>query len=239
MFEINKKNTVIMFTYLTISTVLLAGYLLMVALPAQGYDPGLYERGYLYLITFQFLLFSLCLPFWDTRQPPVATVFGYLGGLLWPAAVITALSVPLILIMLMAGSLNHLHFLWPLSLQVLWGMFILSARDLLAAAPLEKPWPDFCLALLIFTVLVLTLVFFYYYLEFGRLVVTTIYDRDIPAVFFLNPLLTTAGLLHAQTGGSNQLGWIPVIYNLAFYIPATLIAGLLTLRNRKKAQREV
>lgn len=247
MTEMSKKNIAIMLCYLAILTVVLAGYLFMVAFRTEGYDPGVYKKGYLYFITFQLLLFSLLAPFWTGGQSieqakpllqgksPWSTVFRYYGGLLWQIIVFSFASIPLILIIFMAGRLNHMSFLWLLLIQVLWGTFILSVRGFLATTNLHKTWQDLLLVLLIFTLLVLTLVFFYFYVEYGRLVITTVYDGDIPRLFFLNPLLTTAGLLYVQTGGSNQLGWAPVLCYAAFYCPATLIAWLLTARNLSRS----
>lgn len=253
--DMGSRNITLMLSYLIILTLVLTGYLLMVALPVEGYNPGDYELGYLYFIAFQLLLFSLVVPFWEVEQltglsieqsnpslpvkPPSLAVFRCLGALLWQMAIFVLASVPLILLIFIAGRLNLLNFLWPLVLQVLWGVFILSVRIFLGTTNLSPNWQSFLLMLLIFTVLILTPVFFYFYYEYGQLVVTTVFDRDIPGLFFLNPLLTVTGLLYIQTGGANQMGWAPVAYNLCFYCPATLIFCLLTLRNLNKAYREV
>ncbi|WP_347489024.1 hypothetical protein ABDB91_17770 [Desulfoscipio sp. XC116] len=250
-----KKNITLMLSYLTVLTIVLAGYLFMVALPAEGYNPGDYKQGYLYFMAFQFLLFSLLVPFWEIGAltggsikqskalPQVGaafkTLFYYLGGLLWQMVILVFASVPLIFIIHIAGCLNIMNFLWPMAIQVLWGMFILSARIFLHTTNLPKMWQYYFLVCLIFAVVVLTLVFFYFYLAYGQLVVTTVFDGDIPGLFFLNPLLTVTGLLYMQIGGGNQVGWAPVVYHLCFCCPVILIFCLLTLRNLKNAYREV
>ena len=246
MLEVSRKNIILVLSYLIGLTVVLVGYLFMVALPAEGYDPEVYKKGYLYFVTFQLLLFSLLVPFGDDSplNDQLTTLLQKYSRLqlllrcyacqLLQITILSVAAIPLILIIFMVGQLNQVNFIWPLLLQILWGLVILSVRWFLAATNLHKNWQIFILMILVFTFLIVSLIFCYFYIEYGQLVITTVYDKDIPLLFFLNPLLTTVGLLYVQTGGTSQLGWGPVICNVAFSSLLLMVVWFLTARNLRK-----
>ena len=229
-----------MWIYLFILSVVLLGYLFLVAFQAEGYEPQLYEKGYLYFLIFQFVLFSLILPFWEEEELCGQSLW---QEILWcnvrrlfQISLFAAASIPLIMLIFMAGHLKHFNFFLPLLVQVLWGSVILGIRRLLVVLN-SRTWKNFILVLVNFTVLVLTLVCCYFYIEYGNLVITTIYDRDLPMVFFINPLLTTAGLLLVQIGGSTQMGLLPVIYHVVFYCLVLAVIWLVTALKYKQKYR--
>lgn len=236
--RVSNKNLVLIITYLLIVSSALIGYLFMVAYQTDGYDPEIYKKAYLYFIIFQFMVFTMILPMWDHNQIISACsegkVFKAYISMIIETCMLSISSIPLILTIFMAGQINGVNFILPLIIQTFWGMALLSLREYLNIKHRIKNWKIFILMLFIFIVLILTLVFLYFYTQYGRLVVTTVYDNDLPKIFFINPLLTIAGLSYTQIGGTNYLGNSPVTINILFSLIITIALSILTMREKSK-----
>lgn len=233
--RVSNRNLALILTYLLISSSALIGYLFMVAYRADGYEPQIYSRGYLYFVIFQFMVFTMLVPLWDysqiTREYSKGKLLrGYISMLI-ESSLLSLASIPLILIIFMAGQLNGVNFILPLIIQICWGTALLSLKQYLNIKDKIKNFTSFILILFIFIVLVLTLVCLYLYTQYGSLVVTTVYDNDFPSIFFINPLLTITGLLYTQIGGANYLGKAPVITSILFSLFITIASFTLTIKN--------
>lgn len=233
--RISNRNLLLILTYLLISSSALIGYIFMVAYRAHGYDPQIYNKGYLYFIIFQFMIFTMLVPLWDysqiTRYDSKGKFFrGYISMLVG-SSLLSLASIPLILIIFMSGQLNGVNFVLPLIIQICWGTALLSLKQYLNMKDKMRNFTSFTLILFIFIVLILTLVFLYLYTQYGSLVVTTVYDNDFPNIFFINPLLTITGLLYTQIGGTNYLGKAPIITSILFSLFITIASLTLTIKS--------
>lgn len=217
-FHTGRANSILGAVYLAVLNAVLAAYLFMALLREEGYSPGLYRNTYVYFMVFDLLLFSLLAPFWDAGGRPLRT---------WAGMAVMAVSpLPLILAIFMAGSLNPANFLQPLLLKAVWGLAVLSLGSCLEAGRPGWRWKGLITALFIFFILVLGGLLTYFYIEYRQAVITTLYDKDIAGAFFLNPLLSLAGLVYYQSGGGSQLGLLPFWGCVLFW---GLAAALLRL----------
>lgn len=242
MTKIHHRKLILLLTYLTTLTAALVGYLFMVALQKEGYDPQVYKKAYLYLVTFSFILFNILLPFWydssmnnffnkkEKRIRSVKAVLKYHGGLFAEITMFSSASLPLIFVVFIVGSLDGVNLMLPLIMQVTWGMAILSLRGYLETIRGDLIWKEFATIMVMFTLLALTLVILYLYIQYKGLVITTFYDNDIPLIFFINPLLSIIGLLHMQMGGPTYIGYFPIIYTIGFSMFIYIFSSLLTIK---------
>ncbi|MCR4435140.1 MAG: hypothetical protein QHH06_07130 [Clostridiales bacterium] len=210
--NIGKENKLIITVYIALLSVVSTAYFLLVAMRAEGYDPEAWGKAYMYFMLFSFVLFSVLLPFWKTGGAGRGKYLKMLGGVL----VFTLSPIPLILMILVLGKLSGVNFMLVLAVQALWGTGLLSFKSALEALRIKK-WKGFLLAVFIFAVLVLLPVFLYFFVEYNRTVITTVFDKRIPFLFLLNPLHSAAGLLNAQTGGQVQGGYMPYPACLLFW----------------------
>jgi hypothetical protein len=216
-FDTGRDNSALGAVYLAVLVFGLSAYLFLAVLPAEGYNPDLYGNTYVYFLVFDLLWFSLVVPFWQT------------GSFAKTAVGIAALAlspVPLVLFIFMAGRINPVNFLLPLVLKAVWGLAVICLRDLLAAVKPGWRWQGFLTGLFVFAVLVLGGLLTYCVAEYREAVVTTLYDKEIPGAFFLNPLLSLAGLVYYQAGGGSQASLTPFYACTIFW---GLIAALLRL----------
>lgn len=237
--KIQYRKLTLILTYLITSMVALVGYLFMVALQKEGYDSEVYKKAYLYLVTFGFIVFNILLLFWEDinwfnkkrkDSMVVEIVFEYYGSLLMEIIMFSLAAAPLILTVFIAGNLNQVNFILPLLIQATWGMAVLSLRGYLGTIKWNQIWGRFLTAMFTFTILFLTLIFLYFYIQYKSLVITTVYDNDIPLIFFINPLLSIVGLLYMQIGGAAYTGYFPVIYTIGFCMLIFILSSLLTIK---------
>lgn len=224
--HIDKRNKGIILSYVFILSIVVVGYIFMVVLRTGGYQPEIYKKGYMYFNILSFLLFSIMIPLWETKG---TNLKGYIKMFIEVMA-FTMSSMPLTLIILTVGQINIQNILPPICIQILWGMVILSIKNRMNHTNLCSTWKAFLLSIFTFSVLVLNMIFLYFYIQYANLVITTIYDKDIISVFFLNPLLTLGGSLYTQIGGSNQMGYIPLMIYFAFWSLWIFIFAYLTCK---------
>lgn len=239
--QINKKNTSIILIYLCVLALTLFGYLFMVCMHNEGYNPEIYKNGYMYFMVFQFILFSVLIPHWEQSicinvKKTLDILYGYVNVFL--QLLLMCISVvPLILVIFIFGQISYMNFLLPLVIQAVWGMLLISICSLIEKLNISENFKYLIVHLIIFVVLIMSLVFLYYYHEYGQIVLTTVYDKDIPLFFFLNPILSIGGFVYYEIGNSNQLGMVPVIYNLVFnfiLISIISIVNLQIVKHRNK-----
>jgi uncharacterized membrane protein YwzB len=187
---------------------LLLVYLLTVVLRPEGYNPSVYRDTYRYFMVFDFILFSLFIPFWSAGGLETGGIASFLK-LLAGITVMAMSSVPLVLTIFMTARLSPFNFLLPLLMKPVWGLAVISLKSFLGTLKPGWRWSTLALALFIFATLALGCLLAFFFVEYRQAVVTTLYDQDIPAVFFLNPLLSLAGLVNSQTGGGSQMGFAP------------------------------
>lgn len=246
---ISRKNMKLTLSYLLILSIVLIGYLIMIAFEVEGYHPEIYKKGYLYYIVFQFIIFSLMMIIWESsplltniqsasqNHEYLKSVLKYGVNNLGQVILLSASSIPLLVIIFMVGRIGQINIFWPMLLQVFWGVVVLSLRGFLESLKIDKTWKDLSVMIFMIIIFILTLVFLYYFVEYEKLVITTVYDKDIFCLFFLNPLLTIGGLAYVQIGGTTQIGWQPIGYYLIFN--SLLIVSFLMLTARSIKRRQI
>ncbi len=230
-FELKRWNRGLISTYVTILSILLVSYFFMTAFRSSGYDPELYKKAYLYLTVFSLILASSLLAMWDLgEEEPGKKLQAFSGPVCFAIS-----SVPLVLMTFSIGQLHGINLLLPLWIQILWGMVIISIKSLLGTFRLPDKWKNYLLLLLADFVLGISLIYLFLYTQYAELVLTTVYDKDIPPIFFLNPLLTLTGLTYVQTGGTTQMNMDPVIIFSMFWGSIVLLCNLFSYQYWKRA----
>lgn len=224
--EIDRNNSLLILIYLALLTITVIGYLFMVAFADETYNSQIYKNGYVYFIGFQFLLFSIVFPYWSIEKEDT------LLNLFISIVIFSSASIPIILMIIILGNLNNINFIIPIIVQILWGGAILSIKSLLNTTKLKDSWKCFLVQMIIFIVIIGSLVAFYFYYKYGNLVITTVYDKDIPKVFFLNPIATAIGNAYSEVGGGTQLGNLPIMYMSIFNI-AIIVINYILVKKRK------
>ncbi|MFD3157705.1 hypothetical protein ACFIJ5_12690 [Haloimpatiens sp. FM7330] len=225
--NINKKNSLLILIYLIITTSILMCYLFMVDFNVGTYDFDTYKKTYMYFMGFQFLIFTIIMSCFYIDESIDKKSFIVTFIEVCTAAIS---SVPLILLIFAVGNINYMNFFVPILLQIVWGLVIVTFRKMLKSIKIEYTWRKFLVSIFIFTVIVVTLVFAFMYYKYGKLVVTTVYDKDLPIIFFINPLITMIGYIYMEISNYTQMGVIPVIVCMAFYLVLILINSLLTYK---------
>lgn len=228
-FDLGKGNKGIIMAYITLLSLVLTSYFFLVSMRLEGYNPEIYLQAYRYFMLFSFACFSLFLPFWKTEGTEREKHLKMLAGVF----LFTLSAVPHILMIFTLGKLGGINFVLVLGVQAVWGLSLLCLKNTLGALKLPERWKGFILALFIFSVLVLFPLFLYFFVEYNRTVVTTVFDRRIPPYFFINPMLTAAGLLHVQMGGPVQGGYMPYPICILFWILFSLINVPLSVKFSK------
>lgn len=224
LFDISKKNKINIIAYLIILSITSISYYLMVSLRVDGYNPSLYKYGYIYFNGFSMVLFTLIMLFWDVNYTNVNIYFKIIIE-----SLISSLSaIPLILIIFMLGQLNKVNIFVPLIIQSFWGVVILTIKNISN----KYKNKNFFIGMFIFITIILSSVYLFFYTNYANLVLTTIYDKDIPLVFFLNPLINIVGISYSQMI-DNQMGYYPVICYLVFWGMVVLILNILYLKLNK------
>ena len=224
MINISNRNLLVLIVFLAVSIIVVSGFLLMVAGTAEGYNPNLYKNAYVFLAIFETILLTLVICLWDiTKDNNV-----YLDSLL-----LCIISIPLYIVLFSLGNITIVNILIPLAVMVLWNAAVLSLRKYLTVLRIDIFLRQLIIFVAIFSILILTLIFAYFYKEYNSLVITTVFDNDIPILFFINPILIISGISYTQIGGSNYLGYTPVLCYLIFYITILFVLSLLTKRKTR------
>ncbi|RKD21428.1 hypothetical protein SAMN02745883_01172 [Caminicella sporogenes DSM 14501] len=208
--EINKKNKILIATHLSLQSILLVSYFFMSAFRLEGYQPDIYKKMYVCFMTWGVFLFSILIVLWEIKGNYHKRIIEILVGVM----IFSFSSLPLILIIFSVGRLNGINFILPLILQMLWGIVILSIKNLLINMKVSMWYIKYLLFIFVITVLLISMIFLFFYVQYAQLVITTIYDKDIPIFFFTNPLISIMGLSHVQVGGSTQMQYRPVLFFL-------------------------
>ena len=77
--------------------------------------------------------------------------------------------------------------------------------------------------------------FIYVYCIYGQLVVTAVFDNNFPSFFFINPVFLVYGLTRVQMGEVNYLGNNPLMFNILFWIGASLLLQAVSVLNYSRA----
>lgn len=202
----------------------------MIAMRVEGYQPEIYERGYMYFMALSFLLATMILPLWEIKENDYLK--GFVDLLLFTFSII-----PLVLILLMVGQISKAHMVLPLLIQILWGIVILSMKNLLNGFKLHSTLKAFSLMIFNFFVLIFSTIYLFFYSQYANLVITTIFDKDIPNMFFLNPLVSLTGILYEQMGGGNQMGNTPLIICFVFW--GIISSSMIYLSSRRSKDQGV
>lgn len=144
--------------------------------------------------------------------------------------------VPLILMLFSIGQLHGVNLLLPLWIQILWSGVLFTLKDFFSALNLSEQWKNYIFIIWIGFMLFISLIFLFLYSQYAELVLTTIYDKDIPKGFFLNPLLTISGLLYYQTGGTTQMNMEPVLIFSLFWCSFILLCYGVTHSYQRRAR---
>lgn len=222
-FLIEKENAILGAWYIALLTVPLLACLFTVVLRPEGYNAGMYRNAYVYFLIYDFILFSLLVPFWDSGREKIYSIKQALH-ILAGISIMALSSLPLVLAFFMSSRLQLVNVMLPLLIKPLWGWALSGLKNLLEALRPAWKWTALALALCIFATLVLGSLLLYFTVEYRQAVITTLYDRDIPAAYFFNPLLALAGLVYAQAGGGSQMGSIPYYACAGFW---ALLAAVL------------
>lgn len=215
-FLFSKKNRVIVLTNLIVLTILLFGLFFMV-LNSSNYDN---EKVYLYSFLFQLLTYSILISMWEVEGLNIVDI-------LFQILIFTICAIPHLILVGVVNNINGLQLLLPLCIEYIWGISIISFKSLLCIKFKEVFTVHLVLKVFIFAVMIISLVFLSFYYHYGNLVLTTIFDKRIPPVFFLNPLLNIAGVISNQLGQANYLGYKPVYIFVIFWMGISVLNLLI------------
>lgn len=214
----------IMCSYIITIMMVLLAYLFIVVFKCEQYNFDVYKKVYMYFIIFQFIMFSLSLIHFTKDK------FLNMEGLIkdFIKVLILAFSIiPFILIIFISGNVKSLNFWIPIAIEVAYGFAIVSFNRALSLNKLFKKYSSFITHFVQFFINILSLVFLYIYYRYSQIVITTVYDKDIPKAFFLNPILTAAGYINKEITDYTQMGIKPVIWALGFWSICSLVNVLI------------
>lgn len=219
--EMSKKNRELIFSYVLINTIVLLGCFFMIILTDNSYEEDLTGKMYLYYSIFQLILNSILITLWEWEKKGFFHI-----------AMFTLSSFPHTILLLSVNNMSGLYGLFPLIIQYIWAMVIISIKNMM----MHKGKSDFHIQLIlkifICTVIIFSLIFFYYYYEYRNLVIVSIFDRRIPLIFFLNPVMTSAGTVASQLGQRNYLGYKPLGIFCVFWILISLGVNMVIKHGR-------
>ncbi|KAJ48950.1 hypothetical protein BD780_000537 [Clostridium tetanomorphum] len=216
---------IIIFSYIITIMLVLLSYLFIVVFKCEQFNFDVYRKVYMYFIIFQFVMFSLTLiHFTNEESSNMKSLIKDFIKIL-----ILALSIiPFILIIFISGNVKTLNLWIPIVLEIIYGFSIISFKRVLSLNKWLKEYSKFIIHFMMFFINILSLVFLYIYYRYSQIVITTVYDKDIPKIFFLNPILTVAGYINKEITDYTQMGIKPVIWAFVFWSICSLI-NILTL----------
>jgi hypothetical protein len=228
---IGKRNKTIIAAYLFIMSLVVFGYLLFMPKAAEGYDASIFRDGYVYMMTFSTLVYALLVMQWNVEDSDgIPEIFS--------GSILLCLSVlPLVLSLFIVGELKGVMILTPFAVQVVWGLTILSLKKCLLGKNVSYGTVQFVLVAFSVAVLFASMAFIYVYCIYGQLVVTAVFDNNFPSFFFINPVFLVYGLTRVQMGEVNYLGNNPLVFNILFWIGASLLLQAVSVLNRGKNKK--
>lgn len=215
LFKINKKNKEIVLTQLMILTLALLGLFFMLVSKTNNFN----ENLYLYSFLFQLFTYSFLISLWDVGEIKIKELY-------FEILLFTISSIPHLVLVGVINGVDGKCLLLPLCIEYLWGISIVSIKAFLTMRYKEEFKPYLIVKVFIFLVMITSLVFLYFYYHYANLVLVSIFDKRIPLAFFLNPALTSAGVISTQLGKANYLGYRPIYFFFIFWMAVVVLANI-------------
>ncbi|WP_282804442.1 hypothetical protein [Clostridium tetani] len=210
----------IMLTYIFMNILALLAYLFMVSFREEGINFEIYKNTYMYFYIFQLIVFSFSIVHFKVEKN---ISFENLLRNIIKTIILVISNIPLILIIFISGNVESLNFTYPLILQTVYGLAIISFKHLLNIIDITKKYSSFIVNFTIGFINIFSFAFLYIYYKYTQIVITTIYDKDIPKIFFINPLMSIAGFINMEITDYTQMGMFPIIWGVCFWIVCMLI----------------
>ncbi|ERI04166.1 hypothetical protein [Aneurinibacillus aneurinilyticus] len=184
----------------------------------EGYNPARLHLGYAYITGIQFCLLTAFFPFlYENNREQNRSIWKLGYKFVQPVCLLVGAALPIYLAYFVIWGRVPASFGTILGVEVSWGIALAGLQQ---ASVHTRPFPIryfFRMMLFSGSVLLISILFLSVYVAYEQAVITTVFDKDIPLLFFINPLLVLGGLLYEPIGG-NQLGSLPVIITCLFSV---------------------
>ncbi|NOH15839.1 hypothetical protein [Clostridium cochlearium] len=224
------NDGLIMLTYIFINILVLFAYLFMVPFRAEGINFEIYKNTYMYFYIFQLIVFSFCISHFKVEQN---INYKNLVRNIIKVIILIISNIPLILIIFISGNVKSLNFIYPLVVQGIYGLAIVTLKHLLSIINTTKKYSDFIVNFIVVFINIFSFIFLYIYYKYTQIVITTIYDKDIPKIFFINPLMSLTGFINMEITDYTQMGIYPLIGSFCFWSICIFI-NLVVIRTKIK-----
>jgi len=204
----------IIINYILVNIIVLFAYLFTVTFKCEQFNFDVYRKIYMYYFIFQLVMFSLCIIHFSVNK--LYSLQHFIRDF-FKISILSLANLPLIISIFIAGNVEILNVWIPMVVQVVYGVAIVTFKQLLYMNKKLSKYINFIIHFVVFFVNVMSLVFLYMYYKYSQIIITTIFDKRIPRIFFLNPLITTAGYINKQITDYSQLGIRPVIWCGVFW----------------------
>lgn len=224
----------ILLFYAAVLPFMLIAYLIPVVLKCNEFDFAAYKNAYMYYMIFEFVLFSLSIIHikTDEKFSPKSILKNFFSILLF-----CIINIPFIFVIFICGNISIMNFAAVLFIQLIFGMAVISFKNVLEMNSKSSRYAEYITHFIVFFTDILSLAFLYIYYKYSNAVITTVYDKRIPKVFFLNPLFTAGGYINKEITNYTQIGILPLIYCCIFW-SAIAFMNILILCCRYKKQKE-
>ncbi|KPU43353.1 hypothetical protein OXPF_27940 [Oxobacter pfennigii] len=223
----------VMTGYLLVSIFVLIAYLITVAFNYGEFDFMVYKNTYMYYMLFQFMVFSISLLHIKVEKS-IAPLDCFKS--LMKIVFLSMANIPLLLVIFIAGNMESFNFMVPLAMQSIFGMAVIVLRQWLLMEEKTSEHSGYISHFLVFFINILSLGFLYMYYVHSKSVITTFYDKRIPLIFFLNPLLSIGGYINTEITGYTQLGMLPVVWYCAFWCGCVILSMVILRFKYKKGE---
>ncbi|WP_129597399.1 hypothetical protein [Anaerophilus nitritogenes] len=215
--NINRHKKGMILFYVLMMSIMWIMYLFMNII-GNTYEIQIYERAYLYLMIFSFLLYTGILLVWEYEKDFIKNCV--------EIVIFTFSIIPILLTIFMSGKIPIQNIFLPLFMEIFWGIGLISTKKKISQMKIPSVWKNFIVMIFIFMFIIVSSILLYCYYEYASLVLTTVYDKDIPIYFFLNPVLSFIGTLYMQVGGGNQMGAKPIYIYFIFWALWTFVMNI-------------
>lgn len=225
----------ILIFYAAVLSFMLLAYLIPVVLKCNEFDFAAYKNAYMYYMIFEFVLFSFSIIHIKTDEnfSPKSILKNFFSILLF-----CIINIPLIFVIFICGNISIMNFAAVLFIQLIFGMAVISFKNVLEMNSKSSRYAEYITHFIVFFTDILSLAFLYIYYKYSNAVITTVYDKRIPKVFFLNPLLTAGGYINKEITNYTQIGALPFIYCCIFWsVIAFINIIILCCRYKKREER--
>lgn len=224
-------DELIMLTYIVFNIIALFTYLFMVPFKIDGINFQIYKNTYMYFYIFQLIIFSFCIVHFKVEN---SEDFNNLSKNIIKTIILVCSNIPLILIIFISGNVESLNFIYPLVLQLIYGIAVITLKHLMKTINVTKKYSSFIVDFIVSFINIFSFIFLYVYYKYAQIVITTIYDKDIPKIFFINPLLSIGGFINMEITNYTQMGRVPIILGICFWMICVIINITLIKRKIKK-----